>query len=110
MIQNGHIGIPFNIVNLWVFGQQVIHHAEYEILYFRIAHVEYYLCTATSQYGITLGCLDNPVGMSLKELAGGVGHLGFNPDTKLDAMFLGIAEQTLNAFRQLILVNNPVAQ
>ena len=48
--------------------------------------------------------------MSLVEFTDAVGHLRFDPDTELDAVFLGIAQQTFDALRELVLVDHPIAK
>ena len=48
--------------------------------------------------------------MLLIELTGGVRHLRFYPNTELDTVFLGITEKSLDTFRQLVLVDDPVTQ
>ena len=91
MIQNGHVGIPLDIVYLRVFRHEVVNDGEHEVLHLGVREVEYQLRTTTTLYGVALGRLDNPVGMLLVELADAVGHLGFYPDAKLDAVLLGVA-------------------
>ena len=48
--------------------------------------------------------------MCLVEFRHGVGHLRLNPDAELHAVLLGIAQQTLDTLRQLVLVDHPVAE
>ena len=110
MVLHRHVGIPLDVVNLWVFRHEVVNDAEHEVLYFGVAEVEDDLRATTSEGCVTLGSLDNPVRMCLVELTGGVGHLGLNPDTELHTVLTGIAQQTFNAFRQLTLIDYPVAQ
>ena len=110
MVQNRHVGIPFDIVYLGIFRHQVVDDAEHEVLHLGIAQVEHHLCAATSKHGIAFGGLDYPVGMLLVQLAGGIGHFGFYPDAELDTVLLGIAQQSLNTIGQFLLVYYPVAQ
>ena len=96
MIQDRHIGIPFNIIYLRILGHEVIYNREHKVLHLRIAHVENELRTSTPLNSIALRSLDNPIGVSIIKLRNRVGHLWFNPDTKLYAVLLGIAKQSLN--------------
>ena len=63
MIHDGHIGIPFDIVDLRILGHQVIDDGENEVLHLGISHIEHHLRAATSKDSITFGGLDDPVGM-----------------------------------------------
>ena len=110
MIHDWHVCIPFDISYFRVICHQVVYNFKYEILYFRISQVKYYLCTSTSQYRITLRGFQYPFRMLFIQFAGCVCHFRLNPDTKLDSVLLGISYQSLNAFRQLVLVYYPVAQ
>ena len=110
MVHDCHVGIPLDISNLRILGEQVVNDTEYEVLHLRIGEVEHELRATTTQDSITLRSLDNPVGMLLVEFAGSVRHLRLNPDAKLDAMFLGITQQAFNTVRKLVLVHHPVAE
>ncbi len=44
------------------------------------------------------------------ELAHGVGHFGFQPDAELDAVFLGITQESFDTFGQFTFVHCPVAE
>ena len=110
MVHDRHVGIPLDISNLRILGEQVINHAEHEILHLRIGEVEHELRATTTQDGITLRSLEDPVGMLLVEFAHTVGHLWLYPDTKLHAILLGITEQALDTIRQLVGIYHPVAQ
>ena len=110
MIEDRHVCIPFDIGYFGILRHEVVNDAETEVLHLRIGHVENELCTAASQHCITLRSLDDPVGMLLVEFRNAVGHLRLNPDAELDTMLLGIAEQSFDAFGQLVLIYHPVAQ
>ena len=110
MIQNGHVGIPLDIVYLRVFRHEVVNDGEHEVLHLGVREVEYQLRTTTTLYGVALGRLDNPVRMLLVELTHAIRHFWLYPDAKLDTVLLGVAQQSLDALRQFVLVNHPVAQ
>jgi hypothetical protein len=110
MIHDSHVCIPFDISYFRVICHQVVYDFKYEILYFRIGQVKYYLCTSTSQYRVTLRSFQYPFRMFFIQFAGRVCHFRLYPDTKLDSVFLGVSYQSLNAFGKLVLVYYPVAQ
>ena len=110
MRHDRHIGIPLDIGYLRIAGKQIVDHAEDEVLHLGIAHVEHQLVPAASAHERTVLGVDNPVGMTLVEFTPLVGHLGLNPDAKLDVVALGVVEQSLDATRQLTGVGHPVAQ
>ena len=110
MIHDGHVGIPLDVSNLRILGQQIVNHTINKVLYLRIGQIENQLRTATSQYCITLRSLDNPVWMFLIKFTYRIGHFRFNPNTKFHAVFLGITKQTLYAIRQFFGINHPVAK
>ena len=68
MIQDRHVGIPLDIVDLRILCHEVIDDREDKILNLRIRHVEYELSTSSALYGITLRSLDNPFRMLLIKL------------------------------------------
>ena len=110
MVQDGHVGIPLDIVYLRIFAHQIIHHTHNKVLHLGIAQVEYQLCAATPFHSIALGCFHYPVGVLLVEFTHAVGHLRLYPDAELHVVFLCIAQQALNAIGQLLAVHLPVAQ
>ena len=48
VIQDRHVGIPFNIVDLRVFCHEVINNREDKVLHFGIRHVEHHLCASSA--------------------------------------------------------------
>ena len=110
VIRDGHIGIPLDIVNVRIFHHQIVDNGEHEVLHLGVAQVEHHLRTASSQHGLALRSLDNPFRMGFVEFGNGIGHLRLNPDTELDAVLAGVAQQSFDTLGQLVLVDHPVTE
>ena len=91
MVEDGHIGVPLDIVDLRIFRHEVVDDGEDEVLHLGIGHVEHELGAATTENRGTLRRLDDPIGVGVVELADTVGHLWLDPDAELDAVLLGIS-------------------
>ena len=72
MVHHWSIGIPLDICNLWIVGEEGVNEVEHEVLNLWICHIENHLCAATSQDWLATWSLDNPVRMSLIEFRHGI--------------------------------------
>ena len=110
MIQDRHIGIPFDVIYFGIVSHQFVHYVEHEILYLRITQVEYHLSTSPSQYQVTFRCFDHPIRMLFIQFTLSVRHFRLYPDTKSDTLPLSLIYQPSNTRRQFLLIHHPVAQ
>jgi len=110
VVHDVHVGVPLDVSDVGVLRHQVVDDREDEVLYLRVAHVENQLRAAAPEHGVSSRGLDDPVGVLLVEHALGVGHLRLYPDAELHAVLLGIVEEPLDAVRQFVFVDHPVAE
>ena len=110
MALEGHVRIPFDIIDARIVREQVIHDAEDEVLYGRVAQVEDELGAATALRERAGRGVEDPLRMLLVKLGFGIGHLGLDPDTEADLVARGRIDQPLDAVRQFAGVDLPVAQ
>ena len=110
MVLNGCVGIPLDVGNLRIVGQQTVDYPKDEVLHLRVGHVEHKLCAAASQFQFAPLRQQDPLRMFLKELALRVHCLGFNPDAELHALLSGSVGQALQSVGQFLQVYHPVAQ
>ena len=110
MVDDGHIGVPLDVVDARVLCHQVVDYLEHEVLNLRIREVQHKLGTATTFYCFTLRSLDNPVGMLVIEFADRVGHLRLDPYSEADSVGVCTLHQPAYAVRKLVLVHLPVAE
>ena len=109
-VDDVHVGIPLEIVQVGVLLHEVINHLEDEVLHLGVAEVEDQLRAAASGLGLAVGMAHDPVGMLLVEFGEGVGHLGFYPNAELQSALLGCLHEGRHALGQLHGVGLPVAQ
>ena len=67
VVQDRHIGIPLDIVDLRIVRHKVVDDGEHEVLHLGIGHIEHHLRTTTTQHGLTLRSLDDPFRVGLVE-------------------------------------------
>ena len=84
-IGDGAVAIPLKESYIRVFRHNLIDYAEYEILYFGIAQVEYQLIAVIISF--TVRIMDCPVGMCFEQITLRIHHLRFYPDTEFDTGF-----------------------
>ena len=107
-IRNRAVAVPFEESDAGIFGHQVVHHAEYMILYFRIAKVEHHLVAEV--VFITVRQMNHPVLMLFVKLAFGIYHFRLYPYTELDTFLLCFFNKTPYSVRKFVGSLFPVAQ
>ena len=110
VVHNRSVGIPLDIVNTGIFGEECVDDIEYYILHFGIGEVEHKLCAAAALNCVAVGRFDNVFGMFLVELRYGVGHFGLNPYAETYAAFVGCVDEAVDAAGKFVRVYDPVAE
>ena len=110
MVGDTHVGVPLDVVEAGVGGDDVVDHFYDMILHGGIGHVEHELCAAAAGDRLAIGAAHNPVGVFLVKLALGVGHLRLDPYTEADTLGCGVVDQGGCARGELGGVYRPVAQ
>lgn len=107
-IHDRTVAIPFEIGDAGIFCHQPVHDPEDEILNLRIAQVQNQLIPEIELF--TVGIAQNPVPVLFVELAAGIDHLGFDPQTESDPLAFGRFDQTGNASGQFVVGLIPVSE
>jgi len=89
---DGHIGVPLDIINVGIGIHQFVHRLYDKILHLRVGEVEHDLCAAAGAYHFPFGCLDNPFGVLFVQFAFGISHFRFQPDAEPYAVFPGVVK------------------
>ena len=97
MVQDAHIGVPFDIIDLRVCCHQVVDDTEYEVLHLGIGEIKNDLCTATPQDNFPDWSFQYPFRMLLVQFTCRVGHFRLDPDTEFNTMLVGVGDQALDA-------------
>ena len=92
------VAVPFEIGQVGILAQKLVHDAEHEVLYLRIAQIERHLVTVI--IGLAVRIVNYPVGMFLIQFAFRIDHLGFDPDTEFYSGAVGSTHQSADAIRQ----------
>ena len=107
-VGNGAVAVPFKVCDARIAGHQFVHNTENIVLHFGITEVQYQLITEV--IGFSVGQMDGPVGMLLKQLALGVHHFGFDPESEFHALRIGLFYKVTDTVGQLLFYLGPVAQ
>ena len=102
------VAVPFEVSHLRMVGENGINHAKNMVLHGGIGQIEHQLVTII--IGFAVGLPNDPIGMTLKQFALRIDHLGFDPDTEFHARFFGVARESGDALRQLLAIHRPISQ
>ena len=102
------VAIPFEVGDAGIFRHQTVHDAEDEVLHFGVGEVQHQLVPEVGF--VAVGITQYPVAVLFIQLAAGIDHFGFDPETEADALALGSFDQSGDAAGQFAAGFVPISE